>query len=172
MRNKPETRVQLVDLKPRESGRAGGKVKLKKRFLAGLIDWLIILIPVSAIHFSVAEPIAYFRYIDPMLPSFVMMSPSLLFLYGLIELSLVLGYFTYYFGKGRTIGGKIMGLKICNEQGGRIGYKYGFLRALGYFFSVNSFGLGFLPLLADRNKRNWYDKITKSYVTLVIAKLK
>ena len=110
------------------------RAKPKRRFLAGLVDWLIALIPVGVIHFSVAEPIAYLRYVDAALPSIVMRSSHLQLLYGLIEVSAVLIYFTYHFGKSRTIGGKVVGLEICNERGEPIGCKHEFLRALGYFF--------------------------------------
>lgn len=85
----------------------------------------------------------------------------------LLGLLISAGYFTYFFGNGRTLGMKAMKIKLCGTDGAYpIGYEKGFLRWIGMIISGLVIGLGFLWILIDENKQGWHDKIAGTYVVL------
>jgi uncharacterized RDD family membrane protein YckC len=83
----------------------------------------------------------------------------------LLSLLIIVGYFTYFFGKGQTPGMKVLYLKLCGTDGRYpIGYSKGFVRLIGMCISGLVMGLGFFWILIDKNKQGWHDKIAKTYV--------
>ena len=85
----------------------------------------------------------------------------------LIFLLIALGYFTYFFGNGQTLGMKLVKIKLCRTDGTYpIGYARGFLRGIGMLISVLVIGLGFFWILIDKNKQGWHDKIADTYVVI------
>jgi len=71
---------------------------------------------------------------------------------GIIEIILIFGvlfgYYTYYFGKGQTLGMKVAKIKLCRPDGTYpIGCGRGFLRCIGMIISSQVFGLGYLWIL-------------------------
>ena len=84
-----------------------------------------------------------------------------------IWLLISMGYFTYFFGNGQTLGMKAMKIKLCGADGTYpIGYGKGFLRWIGLIISTWVIYLGFLWILIDENKQGWHDKIASTYVVL------
>jgi uncharacterized RDD family membrane protein YckC len=82
-----------------------------------------------------------------------------------LGLAISAGYFTYFFGKGQTLGMKAAKIKLCGTDGTYpIGYGKGFLRWLGMMISTLVIGLGFLWILVDKNNQGWHDKIAGTYV--------
>lgn len=80
-------------------------------------------------------------------------------------LAISLGYFTYFFGNGQTLGMKAAKIKLCGTDGTYpIGYGNGFLRWIGMGISGLVIYLGFLWILIDDNKQGWHDKIAGTYV--------
>jgi uncharacterized RDD family membrane protein YckC len=78
-----------------------------------------------------------------------------------------MGYFTYFFGNGQTLGMKAMKIKLCGADGTYpIGYGKGFIRCIGLIISAWVIYLGFLWILIDKNKQGWHDKIASTYVVL------
>ena len=85
--------------------------------------------------------------------------------WNLLCLAIIAGYYTYFFGKGQTLGMKAAKIKLCGTDGTYpIGYGKGFLRWIGTIISTLVIGLGFLWILIDENKQGWHDKIAGTYV--------
>ena len=84
-----------------------------------------------------------------------------------IGLPISIGYFTYLFGKGQSLGMKAMKIKLCGtDETYPIGYRKGFLRAVGMIISGLVVCMGYLWLLIDKNKQGWHDKIAGTYVVV------
>ena len=84
-----------------------------------------------------------------------------------ISLPILIGYVTYFFGNGQTLGMKAVRIKLCGTDGTYpIGYVRGFLRGIGMIISGLVIGLGFLWILIDENKQGWHDKIAGTYVVV------
>jgi len=85
----------------------------------------------------------------------------------IMSLIFSVGYFTYFFGNGQTLGMKAVKIKLCGTEGTYpIGYGKGFLRWIGMIISALVIGLGFLWILIDENKQGWHDKIAGTYVVV------
>ena len=82
----------------------------------------------------------------------------------LIGYSLNAAYYTFFFGRGQTLGMMAMKLKLCSTDGKYpIGYGRGFLRWIGLFISGIVL-IGYLWILFDEKKQGWHDKIAGTYV--------
>lgn len=79
-----------------------------------------------------------------------------------------LGYFTYFFGKGQTVGMKVEKIKLYNKRSGtcQIGYAKGFYRWIGMIISGFVIFLGFFWIVIGENKQGWHDKMAGTYVVL------
>jgi len=74
-------------------------------------------------------------------------------------------YYTYFFGKGQTLGMKAMGIALIRVDGiDPVGYGTGLLRYLGMILSSVILCLGYLWILIDENNQGWHDKIAGTYV--------
>lgn len=86
---------------------------------------------------------------------------TLIFYWGLITM----GYFTYFFGNGQTLGMKVVKIKLIGTDGTYpVGYIKGFLRWIGMVISNLIFNLGYLWILIDKNRQGWHDGIAGTYV--------
>ena len=84
-----------------------------------------------------------------------------------LTLPVSIGYFTYFFGNGQTLGMKALKIKLCGTDGTYpIGYGKGFVRVIGMAISGMAIGLGFLWIAIDENKQGWHDKIAGTYVVV------
>ncbi|CAD6493582.1 MAG: RDD family protein [Candidatus Argoarchaeum ethanivorans] len=84
-----------------------------------------------------------------------------------LGLLISVGYYTYFFGNGQTLGMKAAKIKLCGTDGTYpIGYAKGFLRWIGMIISGLVIGLGYLWILIDENKQGWHDKIAGTYVVV------
>ena len=120
------------------------------RLISYLIDWLIIVI------FSL---ILVYIEVSASYDMTVVMIVASLYLVGSVA------YFTYFFGKGQTVGMMVMKIKLIGADGTYpIGYGKGFLRLLGMVVSSMVFDLGFIWILIDKKKQGWHDKIAGTYV--------
>ncbi|MTH53655.1 RDD family protein [Bacillus mangrovi] len=63
-----------------------------------------------------------------------------------------------------TIGKKLLGLKIINENGGRVSPGQAILRYIGYVISNAIFTVGFIMAAFTDRKRGLHDMIAKTYV--------
>ena len=70
----------------------------------------------------------------------------------------------WVFWEGRTVGKKIMKIKIVTIEGKPITPGKAVLRYLGYILSSLGAFLGFLWIIWDKNHQGWHDKIAKTLV--------
>ncbi len=70
----------------------------------------------------------------------------------------------WVFWDGRTVGKKIMKIKIITIEGKSITPGKAILRYLGYIISSLGAFLGFLWIIWDKNHQGWHDKIAKTLV--------
>ena len=119
------------------------------RFVSYIIDWIIVNIIGSALIF-----IFMVSDVENIVAAF-------------IGLPVSIGYFTYFFGSGQTLGMKVVNIKLCGtDETYPVGYGKGFLRWIGMIISSLVIGLGFLWILIDKNKQGWHDKIAGTYVVV------
>ena len=128
----------------------------KLRLLASLLDFFIFaLILILCVYFAIQKPnlseaITFFL----LLSILVLLNPLVLYSHII---------FTHYFGA--TPGKLLIGLKVTNENGGRLSLKRIFFRqTVGYNFSMLVFGLGYLSVIKDPAKQAWHDKAVGSKV--------
>jgi uncharacterized RDD family membrane protein YckC len=69
-----------------------------------------------------------------------------------------------YFGKGRTLGKRLMGIRVVSVVHEKIGFWHAVERALGYGASFLEFGFGFLQYFIDSNRRTVHDRIAETIV--------
>lgn len=86
----------------------------------------------------------------------------------LLGIGLILFYVVWalmLFGRGRTPGKRMLGLRVVKENGQPAGFATMFFREwLGKMLSALIFALGFLWILFDREKQGWHDKLMSTYV--------
>ena len=63
-----------------------------------------------------------------------------------------------------TFGKKLLGIKVVDREGKRLGFGRAILRNLSKIISMIPFGLGFLWAGFSKEKKGWHDYIARSYV--------
>lgn len=113
-----------------------------ERLVAGLIDFLILYVPV-----------AFIKNEDLSQVIFLVLSPA---------------YFVWMNGTyGATIGKMVMKLKITREDGSKIFYSDALLREIASYLSTVVLFLGYLNVIWDSKKQGWHDKIAHTIVVKV-----
>jgi uncharacterized RDD family membrane protein YckC len=79
---------------------------------------------------------------------------------------LLAAYFSLsiYYGKGKTLGKRLMGIRVVSVVHEKIGFWHSIERALGYGASFLEFGFGFLQYFIDPNRRTVHDRIAETIV--------
>jgi uncharacterized RDD family membrane protein YckC len=144
---------------------------IRKRFLAFLIDCIVILL----IYFSILIIFNFFNVNDWKInvkgifdveietnitnPYFI---TFLKILFGFIPVL----YFTlsFYFSKGRTIGKLLLRIRVVSLYHEHLGLWHCFERSLGYFTSALEFGFGFIQAIWNPNRMSLHDKIGETIV--------
>lgn len=84
---------------------------------------------------------------------------------GLVGALVVVGYVLgLWILTGQTIGMMIMGLRVVDKNGGRLGFWRAILRLVGMFIAAFPFYLGFAWILVDNRRQGWQDKIGGTFV--------
>ena len=78
----------------------------------------------------------------------------------------LVAYFSlsHYYGNGKTIGKRLMGIRVVSVVHEKIGFWHAVERALGYGASFLEFGFGFLQYFIDSNRRTVHDRIAETIV--------
>ena len=140
-----------------------GEISMEKagagaRFGSYILDWII----VSVIGFILGALLGFWWTV-----TFPYEEEALEGIASLLGIVISIGYFTYFFGNGQTLGMKVAKIKLCGTDGTYpIGYGKGFLRWIGMIISSLVIGLGFFWILIDENKQGWHDKIAGTYVVV------
>jgi uncharacterized RDD family membrane protein YckC len=86
----------------------------------------------------------------------------------LVVLALFLSWLYYAAAEGSgmqaTIGKRLLGLKVTDEQGNRIGLARASVRFAGKFLSTATLGIGFLMVVFTEKDQGLHDKIAKTLV--------
>lgn len=114
-----------------------------ERFLAMLIDAVILVIPSAIIQFILPDILSF-----------------------IVGVALGIGYVVYFWTTtGSTPGKMVMKLKVVNAQTGELlDPGTAVLRYVGYFVSALPLYLGFIWVAFDENKEGFHDKIAKTRV--------
>ena len=117
-----------------------------ERFVAILIDAVILIIPSAIIQFILPDFLAF-----------------------IAGAALGIGYTLYFWTtSGATPGKMVMKLKVVNAQTGELlDPGTSILRYVGYFISALPLYLGFIWVAFDENKEGFHDKIAKTRVIKV-----
>ena len=92
-------------------------------------------------------------------------------LFTLYLLLVMIAFFVFFWCKsGQTLGMQAWRLRIDNLEGGRLSLGQALIRILMAAVSAACFGLGYLWILFDRDKRSWHDICSKSHVVLLPKK--
>lgn len=141
-----------------------------RRFLAGLLD-AVVIFPVFTAFFIFWVRVIWVELPDPklgLLEWFLMIPfsedpllvPGLLF--GLVMGLVLLTVATILLGA--SPGQRVMGLRIVDGAGRRIGPFRGAFRTVCLFFSFCYLFLGILWIGFDRLRQGWHDKLAGTYV--------
>ncbi len=97
--------------------------------------------------------------------NYVLYSDSLATKWKIAWLFLFILYETIFTSGGRrTVGKKILGIKVIHKNGGSLTILQAFLRVIGYFISSFTINLGYLMSLFNKNKRALHDFMASSIV--------
>ena len=83
--------------------------------------------------------------------------------YSIVYLVLFFGL-SFYLGNGRTIGKRIMGIRVVSLVHHRMGLWHSIERALGYGASALEFGFGFVQYFIHPNRRTVHDRMAETIV--------
>ena len=126
------------------SGPSGPRASFGRRFVAYLVDGILLAIPYIILALIFEPALAYALY-----------------------LALSIGYFGYFEGgpSGQTLGKRALGIRVIDfRAGGPIGFGRGVIRYIGKIIASIPFFLGFFWMLWDREKQCWQDKIATTVV--------
>jgi uncharacterized RDD family membrane protein YckC len=144
---------------------------IKRRFVAFLIDWMILII----FYFSIIILLALFDMNLSKInvhgifeveiemdntPSYII--TFLKFFLGLLPVL----YFTisFYFFNGQTIGKYFLRIRVLSLYHEHLGLWHCIERSLGYFASALEFGFGFIQAIWNPNRMTLHDKIGETIV--------
>jgi uncharacterized RDD family membrane protein YckC len=83
--------------------------------------------------------------------------------YSIIYLVLFFGL-SMYFGNGRTLGKRVMGIRVVSLVHHRMSLWHSIERALGYGASALEFGFGFVQYFIHPNRRTVHDRMAETIV--------
>ena len=140
------------------------------RFLAFVIDVIVISVFMLIFHASVAVVLSFFNINVGVLlesgNSFVKTATAVFIIFNLLFSVFV--WVFYFVGAwtlvGQTVGKRVLGLKVVSLDGSLPVFKQALVRYAGYWLSALPFFLGFLWVLADDERRSWHDKIAHTCV--------
>jgi len=150
---------------------------IRKRFVAFLIDWLIVIIIYIYILFlfsllnmniSKITVQSVFDVDIEMNNAHSYLITFLKFLFGLLPTL----YFTisFYFWKGQTIGKYFLNIRVLSLYHEHLGLWHCIERSLGYYASALELGFGYIQAFWNPNRMTLHDKIGETIVIQLLAK--
>jgi uncharacterized RDD family membrane protein YckC len=130
---------------------------LGRRFLAGLVDGLVLLLGAGIFAFI------FWRAGGHLTPV-----PLNLGIVALIAVIFVWAYFGFFTAlTSSTPGLAYMGIEVRNTEGWPPALRESLLRAFGYLVSISALMIGFLWALVDSEGLTWHDWISGTFLTPV-----
>ena len=130
-----------------------------RRAVAFIVDFIIATLVSVPILIIVANTLEHFGFVKKDL--------RLVFDFGhWYSIILLVLYFSLsiYYGNGKTLGKRLMGIRVVSVVHEKIGFWHAVERALGYGASFLEFGFGFLQYFIDANRRTVHDRIAETIV--------
>lgn len=130
------------------------------RFLAEYLEAFLGLLVFSYVVFSLSQSTTLAQVLQGLVSFLVFVALP----WGIIRIFLT-SFLTSKYGGG--VGKLITGLKVENSEHKYLSFKRSLFRyTIGYLFSGVLFGLGFLAVIKDPQKRAFHDKMVGSYVVI------
>jgi uncharacterized RDD family membrane protein YckC len=126
-----------------------------RRFLAGLVDGLVLLVGggLFALIFRIAG-----GHFSPIPPNLAVL--------GLIAFIFIFSYFALFTALAFSTPGQIwLGMEVRNLEGWPPEPRESLLRAFGYLVSLSAFMIGFFWALVDSDGLTWHDRISGTFLT-------
>lgn len=150
---------------------------IKKRFVAFLIDWIVLILTYCCIivlfslfnmNISDINVHGIFDVEVEMNNTPPYLITCLKFLFGLLPIL----YFalSFYFYNGQTIGKFLLRIRVLSLYHEHIGMWHCIERSLGYFASALEFGFGYIQAFWNPNRMTLHDKIGETIVVECLAK--
>ena len=150
---------------------------IKKRFVAFLIDWIVLILTYCCIiilfglfnmNISDINVHGIFDVEVEMNNTPPNLITFLKFLFGLLPIL----YFalSFYFYNGQTIGKFLLRIRVLSLYHEHIGMWHCIERSLGYFASALEFGFGYIQAFWNPNRMTLHDKIGETIVVECLAK--
>jgi len=76
-------------------------------------------------------------------------------------------FVTFWMLTGQTPGGRMLGIRVTGEAGGRLGLMQAVRRVIGLTLALLPLGAGFLPILTDERRRGFHDRFAHTVVRWV-----
>ena len=134
------------------------------RFIAWLLDGLAISIIAGFISGALASIMGISAEYNNPAVNIVLGTTSKILIITLLLLQFL--YFGYFLSNGgKSLGMKIMGIRVVGKDGRLLSFLMGGLRCtVGYWISGLIFGLGYIWAAFDSESQAWHDKIFNTYV--------
>lgn len=131
-----------------------------KRLIAFVLDSMLVRIGIGMFFFRINLITLYYGHDGWDI------SHHLLFRHGLVVELITMAYFVFCESSTwqATLGKKLLGMKVVNEQYGRLSVKDAVIRFLTKYLSAAVLLLGYIWIIFDPKKQGWHDKIAGTYV--------
>jgi uncharacterized RDD family membrane protein YckC len=141
------------------------------RFIAFIIDLVIISITTTVVVFGINEIISFFG-IQIIFNRWISNSANAETINAVIRILVVLAYYVYsilYFAVfwslvDYTPGKYLLGLRVVRVDGRDLGFWRSVLRAVCYYLSALLFFMGFIWIIFDKKRQGLHDKIAGTVV--------
>ncbi len=132
------------------------QASLGRRFLAGLVDTLVLLLAV-----------VLFGLVFQRVGGHIATRPLNILVLGCIAALFILVYFGVFTALTSSTPGLLwMGLEVRNFEGEHASPRQAAWRAFGYLVSVAALMLGFIWALVDTDSLTWHDRISGTFLTV------
>ena len=132
------------------------QASLGRRFLAGLVDTLVLFLAV-----------ALFGFVFQRVGGHIAIRPLNILVLGCIAALFILVYFGVFTALTSSTPGLLwMGLEVRDFEGEHASPRQAAWRAFGYLVSVAGLMLGFIWALVDTDNLTWHDRISGTFLTV------
>lgn len=139
----------------KEVARIPDAATLSRRFLAGAVDCLVLMVALAA--FS-----AMFLWVNPQLAPWPVLAAGALVTWTLFWAGYQFSFLTY---AGTTIGMRLLRLRLTRFDGTPAKRSLRRWRVLASYLSALSLGLGYLWSVLDEGGLCWHDRMTRTYLS-------
>jgi uncharacterized RDD family membrane protein YckC len=162
--------VYQKQIKPDPYSLQGEYAGFVSRFIAFLIDIIVVIITLAVVGGTTSLLIEFFGLSDLLdqLENSISITGSILraltAFWGITTISFLYITLAWTVTSGKSIGKGLMGLRIVPLNGRRLTFLWAVWRYIGFWLSVFALGLGVLWILASDRRQGWHDKMARTCV--------